>query len=291
MVTDKQIADAMVMKRLADDGRDPFVRAFEIPRIRAIHDALRRYSAIESPSVLDIGYLDGRVPLALTMLDPQLDIICTERDEESAGNARRSAEEVVPGIPVDVLDLTHLSDLGGHEGSHDVVIVGEVLEHISVADLPSILSGIRRMLRDEGILIVSTPNLHGLTPRIRHALGVDFLHDPVKHDKMGMGHINLLSARMLCDLARDAGFEVAAVEFHEFTGALRAHRGTSARLWQGVRKATLSRFAVSTRDDLLVVLRRTERVTRPSEVFGRPDASFRASLRAARHITKASRAP
>ena len=56
---------------------------------------------------------------------------------------------------------------------------------ISAEHLPDILTGLRRLLRDRGIIVITTPNMHGLVPRVRHALGVDFLHDPVPPTSWG----------------------------------------------------------------------------------------------------------
>lgn len=285
--TDAQITAAMVAHGLADDPMDAFVRGYELPRVRAVHSALRSHLVTLRPRVLDVGFLDGRVPFILRHLDAALDLVCTERDQEAVSRASRRAGVLVPDVVVHVLDLTDISE---PQNSYDAVILGEVLEHISVEHLPNILSGLRTILRDEGIIIVTTPNLHGLAPRVRHALGADFLHDPVHHREMGLPHVNLLSARMLCDLARSAGLEVAGVDLNDFTSGMRARRSTRARILQAFRAATLSRLVPSTRDDLLVVLRRSAVVRPPSGVFSRTDVSLREALRATRGLA-ASPAP
>ena len=53
--------------------------------------------------------------------------------------------------------------------SYDVIICAEVIEHLIVPDL--ILNEIRRILKKDGILILTTPNLAALTRRIKLLLG------------------------------------------------------------------------------------------------------------------------
>ena len=280
--SDAVIASALVAHGLVGDVEDAHVRGYELPRIRAIHRALRKHAAAPRPSVLDVGYLHGFVPFTLRALDSELEITATERDEAAVREARLRAAELLPGLRVETLDLTRFPDF---ERTYHAVILGEVLEHISVEHLPHILGSLRGILAPAGIIVITTPNLHGLIPRLRHALGADFLHDPVAHAAMGMPHINLLSARMLADVARSEGLDLAAVEFYDFTSRMRARSSRRARATAALRSATLSCWAPATRDDLLMVLRRSESETTPSPVFARPNVSLREAVRAARELS------
>src|SRR5262249_49921576 len=158
----------------------------------------------------------------------------------SARRAAESARRLMPGLTVELLDLTRFDE---RERAYDAIVLGEVLEHISVAHLPGILRGLRASLTEGGVVVITTPNLHGLAVRLRDALGAAFLHDPVPSGAMGWPHINLLSARMLGDVARNEGLDVVAVEFHDFTSRARARRSARMRAAVAVRAATVSALA------------------------------------------------
>lgn len=258
---------------LGDSPGQRFVEGYEMPRIAAIARHLREIPGPEV-RVLDVGFLAGRVPFVLTRLDPRLRIVSTERDQVTAAAARARAADLHLDVEVEVLDLTE--PMPSQQAAFDAVVLGEVIEHIPGDDMPAVLTGVREKLRDGGVLIVTTPNLHGAMARLRHLLGVDFAHDPVPDEVMGMPHINLMSARGICDLAAVAGFEPAAVEFHDFTSG--QHTSRKRSMLRAVRTRSLSRWVPDSRDDMVIVLRRSQSVGMPSPVFGSNDASLRAGL-------------
>jgi hypothetical protein len=82
---------------------------------------------------------------------------------------------------------------------------------------------LRGALRPAGIIVITTPNLHGLAHRVRYALGVDFLHDPVAHDSMGLPHINLVVLRRSeVETTPSAVFARLNVSVHEARRAMQA---------------------------------------------------------------------
>ncbi len=276
------ISARLTVVGLSPAADDDFIVGYEIPRISAIHRAVTTFRPSGPIAVLDVGFLNGRVPYVLRLLDREgrISVTSTERDEDTVRNVMPAAERLLPGHRVVTLDLTDAPRPGAPR--YDAVILGEVLEHISAEHLPAVFRVVAGLLEDDGVLIVTTPNLHGLVYRVRHALGADFLHDPLAHPQIGLPHVNLLSARLLTDLGKAAGLSPAAVEFHDFTSGPRARRSRAVALLQHVRSRTLSRALPQTGDDLLVVLRRGGPTPAPSAVFGRLDVSIRDSLAAAR---------
>jgi SAM-dependent methyltransferase len=87
------------------------------------------------------------------------------------------------------------------DGSFDVVVAGELLEHL--ADPRAVTSHVRRVLRPGGRFVGSVPNAYRLKSRIRFALGRDPDPDPT--------HLQMFSPAGLRGLLRD--FEDVRVDF------------------------------------------------------------------------------
>jgi 2-polyprenyl-3-methyl-5-hydroxy-6-metoxy-1,4-benzoquinol methylase len=112
------------------------------------------------------------------------------------------------------------NDLLVRSEKFDVVMALELVEHIP--DLAQFLTEIKGYMREDGILIISTPNAFGfqsikeeifrrinlLIKRRNNAEYVSMInavpYDPVTH----LGHLNLFSPRTLFTLLKSQGFEV-----------------------------------------------------------------------------------
>ncbi len=78
----------------------------------------------------------------------------------------QAAESV--DITADILDLDFLED-----ASCDRIYASHVLEHFSyIGELPTVLASLRRILKPDGLLQISVPNLEILAAAINHA-GLD----------------------------------------------------------------------------------------------------------------------
>jgi 2-polyprenyl-3-methyl-5-hydroxy-6-metoxy-1,4-benzoquinol methylase len=96
--------------------------------------------------------------------------------------------------------------------SFDVVLCTEVIEH--VADSPAALAGIRRVLKPDGRLVLSTPQRWSTLETVaRVALlpgVIRFVRMVYREPVLETGHINLLTARELRRQLDAAGFAVEA---------------------------------------------------------------------------------
>lgn len=156
--------------------------------------------------------------------------------------------------------------LGKECGPFDVVIFTEIAEHLDHSTLLRMFRDLRANLRDDGVLVVTTPNLASLANRFRLLLGNGdgpYFGDGMANLERGLyGHVVLYDARRLCRLARDAGYLVrSAYTFNSyFHGSFR--RDPSG--WLGAALAgVLSRLAGSGGGTVFLLAGKGERVPIP----------------------------
>ena len=89
-------------------------------------------------------------------------------------------------------------------GTFDAVVAGEVIEH--VIDTDYLLSEIARVLRPNGVLVITTPNLASFENRIRLLLGRYPMW--MDHRVQGTGHLRYYTPRILRRQLEQHGFRV-----------------------------------------------------------------------------------
>ena len=95
------------------------------------------------------------------------------------------------------------------DNSFDTVFGGEIIEHIF--DTDSLLQEIRRILKPNGSLVLTTPNIASLTRRLKLFLGINPLIDigliSPKGEKSA-GHIRYFTKNSLNQLLKRNGFKL-----------------------------------------------------------------------------------
>ncbi|HEX8083919.1 MAG TPA: class I SAM-dependent methyltransferase [Solirubrobacteraceae bacterium] len=145
--------------------------------------------------VLDLGCASGYLAAPLTARG------CTvtgfERDPAAAELARAHCAEVIVG------DVESPEDRDALPGGFDVVVVGDVLEHL--ADPWSALRFVRGLLAPGGVVILSLPNVAAWPVRL------GLLRGRFEYADLGIldrTHLRFFTRRTAHELARSAGFEV-----------------------------------------------------------------------------------
>ena len=103
---------------------------------------------------------------------------------------------------------------------------------------------------------------------------------------MGYGHVNLYSARLLCDIARHCDLAIDSIVYANLTSdALFANRGGGLKtaLYRGFRKG-LFQFSPELGDDLFVTVRKVSAKQQTSAMFDLSNSSVRQAREAAREI-------
>jgi ubiquinone/menaquinone biosynthesis C-methylase UbiE len=196
-------ADLVGLQQTLYASRNPTRRWLHAERRAWIEAALAR-AARAGGDVLEIGPGSGVYVPLLARLFAHV----TVSDVEAAYlDAARGATPPGASVAFVTDDITR-SRLP--EAAFDVVLCTEVLEH--VADSPAALSGIRRVLKPGGRLVLSTPQRWStleVCARIAFLPGVIRLVRLVYRERvLEAGHINLLTEREARRQVEAAGFAV-----------------------------------------------------------------------------------
>ena len=164
--------------------------------------------------VLDVGYLHGLTqeftrrafPKAtITVYDLPSSPIFSDKKYLTAIEARGYLKL----IPRNIDDIKEGSE------KYDVIILGEVVEHMDPTQVARALRSIRKVAAPNAVLIITTPNAAGLyncymTLRQKDAVQVA----PIPDKTHGYGHIHLWSPKLLRETAAHCGWTFLDARFY-----------------------------------------------------------------------------
>jgi SAM-dependent methyltransferase len=176
-------------KRYAEHNRSERGAGFVFARPER-ETLFKRYVGGPGRRVLDLGCRDGALTQAY--LDGN-EVIGVDADREALAEAARL------GIETHWADLDQPLDL--EDGSFDVVVAGELLEHLR--DPQRLVREVRRVLRPGGTFVGSVPNAYRLKGRLLFLFGRPPENDPT--------HLQMFSAADVRALL--AGFDDPQLHF------------------------------------------------------------------------------
>jgi 2-polyprenyl-3-methyl-5-hydroxy-6-metoxy-1,4-benzoquinol methylase len=149
--------------------------------------------------VLDVGCSSGY--LAAPLAARGNSIVGVELDPEAARGAEPYCERVLVG-DVEAMELPL------EPGSFDVVLCGDVVEHLR--DPVATLARLRPLLRDDGRLVLSTPNVANWAIRLSLLAGRWRYTDRGILDR---SHAHLFTLATLREALDGAGYRVERIDF------------------------------------------------------------------------------
>lgn len=143
------------------------------------------------------------------LLTEASDCLGVDLDRESVAQLRQRGvfRNVICG------DVERLEDLPFRGEQFDVVVAGDIIEHLS--NPGQMLDGIRPLLKADGFLIVSTPNAMGLPAYLRYAAG---------RFREGLQHVLCFNPSTLTQLLERHGYYVTEAFACHQRGAVTTHR-------------------------------------------------------------------
>jgi len=177
---------------------------------RILTEVLMRASALlkdEKVVYLDVGSgICTTTQFVVNALRPER-VICADIDESFLERCREKGFEIMR------VDL-NAETLPLESGTVDLVTAFEVVEHLW--DKDNMLKEVYRVLKQGGLLILSTPNLAAWANRLLLLVGkTPFYYDVSQKSpltKYGYGHVNLYTLELLKKHLLSYGFEV--IEAH-----------------------------------------------------------------------------
>ena len=152
--------------------------------------------------VLDIGCYDGSIGILL--IKNNNEVYGMEISKETSKRAKEK------GLKVEIQDIE--SEFKFEDDFFDIVLAGEIIEHILDTDF--FIDEIKRVLKPNGFLVLSTPNVASLGRRILLLFGknpyfeASFGFPPQVH----AGHIRVYTKDLLLDFLKHKGFEIIKFE-------------------------------------------------------------------------------
>lgn len=113
-----------------------------------------------------------------------------------------------------VLDAVYSFDLDGdwpeevYERTYDYLFFGDVIEHLK--DPETVLEKCRKLLKKDGIIFISTPNIAHISIRLELMSG-NFEYEPM--GILDETHLKYFTKKSLTKLVRDAGYHINLIDF------------------------------------------------------------------------------
>ncbi len=186
---------------------DPTEHAEENSRLARIIDLVKCHG--KGRKLLDVGLGKG---IIAKELKNDFEVIGMELDEECITIARRKGVKVVMG------DITE--DWPFRANEFDVVIMAEVIEHITNEKF--VMGECTRVLKKDGLLVLSTPNVASLVNRLRLLRG----RRPFYAGTAGSAHLRVYEIHdLIKEIFLKPGFKIKRITSSGMTIRLFGHKG------------------------------------------------------------------
>ncbi|MBO3810226.1 MAG: class I SAM-dependent methyltransferase [Candidatus Brockarchaeota archaeon] len=177
---------------------------------------LEIFSKHESERVLDVGCGDGNFSMLIGEACKAREVYGIEISERGVEIARKN------GVKCFQLDVD-MENFPFEDNFFDTVFAGELIEHLFDPD--HFLEEVYRVLKAEGIFVLSTPNLASIHNRIALLFGyqpfpmgisarmnIGRAYEPNSEHAKSLDHIRVFTLRSLKELLKIHGFKIIKVK-------------------------------------------------------------------------------
>jgi 2-polyprenyl-3-methyl-5-hydroxy-6-metoxy-1,4-benzoquinol methylase len=180
--------------------------------------------------VLDVGCHDGTI--GRKIMENGNEVVGVDISANAVALAKAN------GLEAYQVDLTGDEKMPFDKASFDVIVAGEIIEHI--IDTDGFLLKIRDLLKPNGKLVLTTPNIASLGRRFLLMLGQN-PRTETRLDENVAGHLRYFTKKTLFELLQDNGFRPVrfssdVVNFRK-NGSL--HSALLARAWPTIGAALI----------------------------------------------------
>jgi len=260
---DDRLVDALRRESFLPPGGEELERDIRGGALRCarVVEAVARFAPPAAPlRVLEVGLGSGYVAAALRhRFGDGVRLWAVDHPSRAPAHDPELRTELERrGIAFEQVDLAggRLEAFAG-ERWHAAVL-SEVIEHLSPPLVPQVLGALGERLVDDGVVVVTSPNLRSFHRRVSFALGRGRLLDPplpLDEADGTLGHVRLYGRAEIEELAGAAQLEVVHWEYADWETALFAGGSVRARVRDGSQRLA-ARLAPALGTAWLAVLRR-----------------------------------
>jgi len=156
----------------------------------------------QKSNILDIGR--SELTYMLSKKYPNVTSLGYAPADDDGGHRELNAARYIPHITFD-LNRADCTNLWPEEnaGSFDLILFSETIEHLHVAP-EFVLLFLRYLLKDEGQIVVTTPNAASIYSRTRLLFGVH-PYEKIRFYKQNPGHFREYTVREMEQIGKTAG--------------------------------------------------------------------------------------
>ncbi|ADZ08973.1 Methyltransferase type 11 [Methanobacterium lacus] len=149
----------------------------------------------QNKKVLDVGCSEGI--LTKKMKQNNCDVTGIELDEEASKIAEEFCNELIIG------DVEFIQLDTKYEKYFDIILFADILEHLK--EPSEVLTRFKKYLNDEGIIIISVPNIANWRKRIQLLFGK---FDYQEYGILDNTHIKFFTEKSIKEIIDDAGYKI-----------------------------------------------------------------------------------
>jgi len=175
-----------------------FLYYFEAERLLVMRDALLNagFSPESSFRVLDFGYLHGLIPEFLHRFFPKAQFTVFDHPE-SPNFQNQDYLQLINTRSYLKLEPCDIAHLDKHEGKFDLIVLGEIIEHLDPTVVAKAVESLQKKITGRGRLLITTPNGAGIKNLFFTLIGRDTEHPVIPNATMNYGHIHLWPPQQL----------------------------------------------------------------------------------------------